>query len=44
MESGEAWAEEHEGAFLLSLNEAAELAWRLNARTWGGALAEPVVG
>ena len=37
-ESGEAWATKHEGAFLLALDEAADLARRLNARNWGGAL------
>jgi len=37
-ESGEAWATEHEGTFLLTLDEAAELAKRLNARNWGAAL------
>ena len=42
-ESGEAWAAEHEGTFILSLDEAADLARRLNARTWGDALAEPAV-
>lgn len=43
-ESGEAWAAEHEGTFVLALDEAADLARRLNARTWGDALAEPVAG
>jgi alkylmercury lyase len=38
-ESGEAWTAKHEGTFLLSLDEAADLAKRLNARNWGGALA-----
>jgi alkylmercury lyase len=37
-ESGERWAANHEGTFLLGLDEAAELARRLNARTWGDAL------
>jgi len=37
-ESGEAWATKHEGTFLLTLDEAAELAKRLNARNWGAAL------
>ena len=36
--SGEAWAAEHEGTFLLTLDEAAELAKRMNARNWGAAL------
>ena len=38
-ESGEAWATKHEGTFLLTLEEAADLAKRLNARNWGAALA-----
>ena len=38
-ESGEAWATEHEGTFLLTLAEAAELAKRVNVRNWGVALA-----
>ena len=37
-ESGEAWATKHEGTFLLTLDEAADLAKRLNARNWGAAL------
>ncbi len=37
-ESGEAWAAKHEGTFLLTLDEAADLAKRLNARNWGVAL------
>ncbi len=37
-ESGEAWATRHEGTFLLTLDEAADLAKRLNARNWGAAL------
>ncbi len=39
-ESGEAWATEHEGTFLLTLDEAAELAKRVNVRNWGVALAD----
>ncbi len=38
-ESGEAWATRHEGTFLLTLDEAADLAKRLNARNWGAVLA-----
>ena len=38
-ESGEAWATKHEGTFLLTLDEAADLAKRLNTRNWGAALA-----
>ena len=38
-ESGQAWAAKHEGTFLLTLDEAADLAKRLNARNWGAALA-----
>ncbi len=37
-ESGEAWTTEHEGTILLTLDEAADLAKRLNARNWGAAL------
>lgn len=36
--SGEAWTAENAGTFILSLDEAAELAHRLNRRTWGEAL------
>ena len=36
--SGEAWAAENEGTFILSLDEATDLAHRLNARNWGEAL------
>jgi hypothetical protein len=32
------WTANHEGTFLLSLDEAADLARRLNARSWGEAL------
>ena len=39
-ESGEAWATEHEGTFVLTLDEAADLAKRLNARNWGAALTD----
>ncbi len=38
-ESGEAWAAKHDGTFLLTLDEAAELAKRVNVRNWGVALA-----
>ena len=38
-ESGEAWTTRHEGTFVLSLDEAADLAKRMNARNWGTALA-----
>jgi len=38
-ESGKAWATRHEGTFLHTLDEAAYLAKRLNARNWGAALA-----
>ena len=41
-ESGEAWVAEHEGTFLLTVDEAAELARRLNAHVWGDALGTPV--
>ncbi len=41
-ESGEAWVAKHPGTFLLTLDEAADLAKRLNARTWGSALTAPV--
>ena len=37
-ESGEAWATDHEGTFLVTLDEAADLAKRMNARSWGAAL------
>ena len=39
LESGEAWTTKHEGTFLLTLDEAADLAKRLNARNWGAVLA-----
>ncbi len=38
-ESGEAWAAKHEGTFILTLDEAADLAKRLNTRNWGAVLA-----
>ena len=37
-QSGERWVANHEGTFLVSLDEAADLARRLNARNWGTAL------
>lgn len=37
--SGERWVERHEGTFLYSLEQAAELARRLNARNFGHVLA-----
>ena len=38
--SGEEWAADHAGTFLYSLDEASELARRLNAKVFGHALAE----
>lgn len=38
--SGEVWAADHEGTFLYSLNDASELARRLNTKLFGHALAE----
>ncbi len=40
--SGEAWSERHDGTFLVSLDEAVDLARRMNRRTWGDALRAPV--
>ena len=42
-ESGERWAARHDGTFLYSLEEAAELARRLNARNFGHELARRAV-
>ncbi len=41
-ESGERWTSNHEDTFLVTLDEAADLAKRLNARNWGAALTSVV--